>query len=125
MTKSEVAKQYIHHLDQGNIAHVIALFAKDGQVHSPIYGIQPAREFYTALSNDTTSSELHLDGIFEESQANRLALYFTYHWTLKSGESVTFEVVDIITFNAMNQITTLKIIYDTHITRQLVEKLKK
>ncbi|OJJ15719.1 hypothetical protein BKI52_37345 [marine bacterium AO1-C] len=125
MTKIEVAKKYIDYLAQGNMEEVIALFTNDGQVHSPIYGVKPASQFYTDLSNDTLSSKLTINGIFEESQANRLALYFTYQWTLKSGKIVEFEVVDIITFNETNQITTLKIIYDTYITRQLVGELER
>jgi len=125
MAKTDIAKQYVAYLEQGNIEKVITLFAKNGQVYSPIYGVQSAQQFYIALDEDTTSSQLSINGIFEESQTNRLALYFTYRWTLKSGKTVEFEVVDIITFDERNQIITLKIIYDTYVTRLLVEELKK
>ncbi|WP_237270756.1 hypothetical protein [Tenacibaculum discolor] len=54
-----------------------------------------------------------------------MALYFTYKWTLKNNEKVEFDVVDIIELNSENKITKLKIIYDTVISRKLVNKLNK
>ncbi len=60
MTKKEIAKEYITHLENGNIEQVIALFNQDGLVDSPLYGIKKADEFYIELNSDTSNSELHL-----------------------------------------------------------------
>ena len=124
MTKREIAKEYITHLEKGNIEQVIALFNANGLVDSPIYGIKKATEFYLELNNDTSNSELHLKGIFEENDSNSLALYFTYIWTLKNTQKVVFDVVDIVEFDNQNKISKLKIIYDTVIARKLVEQLQ-
>lgn len=123
MNKKEIAKDYITHLENGNIAQVIALFNQNGIVDSPLYGIKKADEFYLELNSDTSNSELSLLGVFEENNSNKLALYFTYKWTLKNNQRVEFDVVDIIEFDSQNKISKLKIIYDTVIARKLVEQL--
>ncbi|GAA4268896.1 nuclear transport factor 2 family protein [Hyunsoonleella aestuarii] len=123
MTKKGIAKQYITHLENGNIGQVVALFNQNGMVDSPLYGIKKADEFYRELNSDTSNSELSLKGIFEENDSNNLALYFTYKWTLKNNKKVESDVVDIIEFDNQNKISKLKIIYDTVTARILVEQL--
>lgn len=125
MTQKEVAIRYLEHLENGNMDQVIKLFNVNGMVHSPIYGSMKAEKFYRELKNDTTNSELNLIGIFEENDASRLALYFSYDWTLKNNQNVKFDVVDIIEFDPLNKISKLKIIYDTVLARELVKKLEK
>lgn len=123
MTKKEVAEKYIEFLENGKIPELINLFTENGVVHSPIYGLMLAKDFYPKLNDDTNNSELKLDTIFEDEQSNKIALYFKYIWTLKSDKVVEFDVVDIIEFNAENKITDLKIIYDTVISRKLVQEI--
>lgn len=124
MDKKEIAKRYIAYLENGEVEKVISLFSDKGMVQSPLYGIKKASDFYNELANDTSNSELSVKGIFQEEDSNQLALYFTYNWTLKNNEKVTFDVVDIIEFDAQNKIDKLIIIYDTVIARQLVKELK-
>ena len=123
MTPKEIANAYIEWLAKGEIEKIIALFSADGQVHSPVYGVQSAKDFYEQLAEDSNSSVLQLKGIFEEKRNNRLAIYFNYKWTLRNGTFVDFDVVDILELNKKNQITSLKIIYDTVQSRVLVEGL--
>lgn len=124
MTQKDIARAYITHLENGNTEKLVALFSKDGMVDSPLYGIKKASEFYLELNDDTLNSELYTKGIFEEDNSNKLALYFTYKWTLKNNKKLVFDVVDIIEFDNQNKISKLKIIYDTVIARKLVEQLK-
>ena len=125
MNKKVLANKYLEYLESGNVEGVIELFNENGIVDSPIYGIKKAEEFYRDLNNDTSNSELNLLGIFEEKDSNKLALYFTYKWTLKNNRKVEFDVVDIIEFDSLNKISKLKIIYDTVLTRELVDLLEK
>lgn len=120
MNKKEIAKAYITHLENGNIKKVVSLFNQEGIVDSPLYGIKKADEFYFKLNSDTLNSELHLKGVFEKDDLN-IAIYFTYKWTFKNNKEVEFDVVDIIEFDNHNKISKLKIIYDTVITRKLIE----
>jgi len=123
-TKKEIALKYLNYLDKGDIEKIIKLFNENGVVDSPIYGIMQADKFYPQLNNDTSNSELHLKGIFEENNSNKLALYFSYKWTLRNKEEVEFDVVDIIEFDSLNMINKLKIIYDTVVSRALVNDLE-
>lgn len=118
-----VAERYMQLLEQGDMASVIQLFSVDGIVSSPIYGTQRAADFYRILAEDTTQSKLKLKGIFEEKEQLKLAVYFEYIWTLRSGKIVQFDVVDILEFDTRNKIQQLTIIYDTVISRQLVKEL--
>lgn len=118
-----IAKNYIDLLEKGDIAGVILLFSDSGKVHSPIYGEKTAKNFYTDLAEDTTESKLIINGIFEEPSSSRVALYFNYEWTLKSGKIVDFDVVDIIVFDAEGKISELRIIYDTVQSRRMVSDL--
>jgi hypothetical protein len=123
--KIEIAKQYIEFLSKGNVEGVISLFAKNGKVHSPIYGEKSASDFYRILAEDTLNSSLKLNEIFENANTGNIALYFEYTWTVKSGKIVVFDVVDIIEFDNNNKISSLKIIYDTVISRNLIEEIQK
>ena len=125
MTKKEIANKYIEFLSNGNVEKVVSLFAENGKVHSPIYGEKSAAKFYETLNEDTVHSELKIKGIFEDSDTQNIALYFEYIWTMKSGKIVTFDVVDIVEFNNQNKISELRIIYDTVLSRKLVEEMKK
>ncbi len=123
MTKKEIAKQYIDFLSKGNIEKIVNLFAENGKVYSPIYGENRADKFYEVLNDDTINSEIKIKGIFEDSNTGKIALYFEYKWMVKSGKIVEFDVVDILEFDTRNKILELKIIYDTVISRRLVEEM--
>lgn len=123
ISKTTIARQYLNLLEQGNTQAIIELFSEKGQVDSPIYGVKSAKDFYTELTSDTSSSVLELKGIFEQKSNGTLAIYFTYHWTLANKEKVTFDVVDILEFDDDHKITHLKIIYDTVQTRKIMQKL--
>ena len=122
-TKKEIALKYLDYLDKADTEKIIKLFNENGVVDSPIYGLMKADEFFHKLHNDTSNSELHLKGIFEDNDSNKLALYFGYTWTLKNKAEVEFDVVDIIEFDSLNMIDKLKIIYDTVVSRALVKQL--
>ena len=123
-SKSEIAKQYIEFLAKGEVNKVIDLFSENGKVSSPIYGEKSASDFYQTLAGDTINSELSLKEIFENPLSGNIALYSEYKWTVKSGKIVKFDVVDLIEFNDDHKIVALKIIYDTVITRRLVEEMQ-
>jgi len=125
ITKREVALKYIELLEKGNIKDLLKLFSNKSIVESPIYGVLNATQFYNELRNDTQKSEIAIKGIFEENNSDKLALYFNYRWTLKNNDLVTFDVVDIMEFNNDNQISKIKIIYDTVKSREIVNILRK
>ncbi|WP_298902872.1 nuclear transport factor 2 family protein [uncultured Psychroserpens sp.] len=120
MSRSAIARQYLKHLEDGDMEAVIALFSETGTVASPLYGNKLASEFYRLLQNDTNASKLKLKGIYDNNDTNTLALHFNYHWTLKTAKEVNFDVVDIIAFDDTLKIKHLQIIYDTVVSRNLI-----
>jgi len=123
MTKKETATRYLEFLENGEIEKIIALFSPNGMVESPVYGSMKATLFYPKLNNDTKSSKLKLQGIFEDNETSNLALYFNYTWVLKNAKRVAFDVVDILEFDSQHKISKLTIIYDTVQSRVLVKQL--
>ncbi|WP_062058487.1 hypothetical protein [Aquimarina longa] len=125
MTEEQIAHYYLSYLENSETSKIIKLFADNGVVESPLYGIMPADKFYKVLANDTTTSKLKLDGLFFENGRNRISLLFDYSWELKNGKKVVFKVVDIIELDSKNKIEKLTIIYDTVHSRVAIEELKK
>ncbi|MCB0638066.1 MAG: nuclear transport factor 2 family protein, partial [Lewinella sp.] len=117
-------KQYIDRLAGGDTEALLQLFTPEAMVDSPVYGRMKATDFYRELSADTQASVLTTKGVFTEPGSRRIALYFNYQWTLKNGEEVNFDVVDIIECNEEHLITSLKIIYDTVQSRTQVAALR-
>lgn len=122
ISKKAIAKAYLDQLEADNLEGLLALFAENGKVVSPIYGTQDARSFYTALSKDTRDSKLYSDGLFMEPDSNRIALLFDYQWTMENGNLVKFKVVDIIELDEAHKITKLTIIYDAGEARGALKK---
>lgn len=124
MEKKDIALKYLEYLENGDIDKILGLFSENGIVESPVYGVKNADKFYRDLNDDTLNSELHLNGIFEQSDTNNLALYFNYKWTLKNNQIVDFDVVDIIELDSDHKIKKLKIIYDTVVSSKLVAGIR-
>lgn len=117
LAPKEVMLAYLKALEAADLESLVALFAPAGQVVSPLYGRQAAVDFYRDLLADSQASRVQLLNHWYEEETFRGALHFEYHWTLKNGEEVQFEVVDILQFDIMGKITELRIIYDTQQTR--------
>ena len=119
-----IALNYIKFLENSETNKIIDLFAKNGKVNSPLYGIKGAQSFYNELARDTLNSKLKVNTIFEDNESRKVALYFTFHWTFLNKKEVVFDVVDIIEFNTSNEIISLTIIYDTVIARGLLNDMR-
>jgi len=125
MDIADVIKLYLQALESGSYDDIIRLFAEDAIVVSPLYGTVKASDFYKNLLKDTGKSKITLLDIFTSKNSEYIgAAYFRYEWTLKNGNIVSFECVDVFEFSEDGKIKKLKIIYDTHKARQIFEKLK-
>lgn len=123
--QKDIIQQYLAGLESGNIESIVSLFSDDAIVHSPLYGDMPAKDFFKSLVADTTRSDISLINIFSSiDQPDTCAAHFRYHWTLKGGTATSFECVDVFQLNELGKIKVLTIIYDTHKTRELFDRLK-
>lgn len=115
MNTELLCKKYLSALNEGNADKVLELFTENATIVSPLYGIMPAKNFYSELLSDTSNSKTTLLNIFETTKDNHsVALHFHYEWTLKSGKLVEFECVDVFNLSSDgNKFQKLTIIYDT------------
>jgi ketosteroid isomerase-like protein len=113
MTPSERAVAYLAALERADLDAILALFADEGVVHSPLYGTKPAADFFAGLFADTARSVLTHKATFIAEDGTGLALHFDYQWTLANGEVVTFEVVDVFRLAGDGRFASMTIIYDT------------
>lgn len=112
----DLVARYLHALGSADLAGMLALFAPDAVVHSPLYGPLPASEFYPALFADTEAAELTLLGTMRgESAAGRPLISFLFHfdWILPGGTPAPFDVVDVAELDDSGLIRSLRIVYDT------------
>ena len=112
----DLPERYLAALGSSDLQRVLALFTPDAIVHSPLYGIVPAREFYPQLFADTSAAELTLLGTMRGDSADgRPLVSFLFHfdWTLPDGAHAPFDVVDVAELDDAGLITSLRVIYDT------------
>lgn len=119
----KTGQQYFQNLQAGNVDAICRLFAENGMVDSPLYGIKHHRDFYEGLMNDSGESRIEMKRVFVDEEKQDLAIWFRYDWGLSDGKRVVFEGVDVFELNDEGKIKKLTIIYDTVKTRPMVEKL--
>ncbi|MCI4659297.1 nuclear transport factor 2 family protein [Cryobacterium zhongshanensis] len=105
---------YLKALSTADADLAINLFTPDGVVDSPLYGVQPARDFYPALFADTAESVLTLRETLLSADAKTLAFWFDFDWVLANGTPAPFTVVDVAELDEGGLIRRLHIVYDTH-----------
>lgn len=116
--------RYLEVLQKGDLQGILALFAADAQVISPVYGRLGARKFYTSLLADTKNSRLQLHHSICDRKASLLAVYFNYQWTLKDDSMLIFDVVDILVLDREQKIKELTIIYNSRETSRKIASLR-
>lgn len=115
MQPAQLSHRHLEALEAGDLAGVLALFAPDATVVSPLYGTLPATEFYPLLLADTGQSRLTLRTTMTGEVDGRtvVSLWFDFDWTLASGEPAPLTVVDVAELDADGRIDRLHIVYDT------------
>ncbi|WP_433336653.1 nuclear transport factor 2 family protein [Spirillospora sp. CA-294931] len=127
MNPHEIAERYLAALETADLPAVLALCTPDAVVHSPLYGPQPAAEFYPALFADTGRARLELRGVTSGDTVEgrpMVTIWFTFEWTLPSGAPADFECVDVLELAADGRVAALRIIYDTVNVRPAFEAEK-
>jgi hypothetical protein len=112
----ELVATYLRALTTADAGLVVSLFADDGVVHSPLYGVRPARDFYPKLFADTSQANLTLKSVMSGTDGageTTVSFWFHFDWRLPSGAAAPFDVVDVATLGSDGMIKELHIIYDT------------
>jgi len=127
MNKESIMLSYLDALHRGATEEIIALFAPDGIVESPLYGTVEASRFYREVDSDTSNSEPELKNLFlSHDDSASGAMQFLYRWTMKSRAIVAFNCIDVFEFEGEPpRIKKLTIVYDTYPVRESFSALKK
>jgi hypothetical protein len=118
--------RYIDALGNGHAPTLTSLFMPDGEVSSPLVGRLPAGRFFDQLGEMTTVSQLTLvDILLSANHPRRVAAYFRYRWTLRTGPVVDFDCCDLFEFAPPAEtgrplIQLMTIVYDTAPVRALM-----
>jgi ketosteroid isomerase-like protein len=124
VTPRELAEEYLSALGRADLDALLALFTAGAVVHSPLYGLMPARDFYAALLADTAGSQLTLRGVMDGAAIDGtplVSVWFTFGWRLAGGTQVSFDVVDVLEVAGDGRIAALRIICDTSGARPAFE----
>ncbi|MFI0545702.1 MAG: steroid Delta-isomerase [Brachymonas sp.] len=101
---------YIDRMNAGDLAGVVALYADDATIEDPvgssklITGKAEITEFYTTSMQ--TKAQLKLSAPIRTSHSDSAAMAFEV--TLDWGGLMSISVIDVMTFNAAGQFTTMR-----------------
>lgn len=111
----EVIRRYLAAMEACDLDGVLACFAGDGMITSPVYGRIPVRPFYERLFADTLSAQVTIHHVYRATDdPRRWAAHFAYHWERRGGPAVSTDLIDLFEFDsAASLITHLRIIFDT------------
>jgi len=116
-TRAGIVERYFDRLTASDVDAIVALFADDGYVVSPVLGKMLASEFFATLDGASKQNVLTVHRIMSSDDDRFLAAHFTYEWTLHAGDEITFDGVDMFEFDDADRIVAMNIFYDTHPTR--------
>lgn len=111
----EIIRRYLSAMESCDLDGVLACFADDGMISSPVYGLVSVRPFYERLFADTVSAEVTIHHVYRATDdPARWAAHFAYQWARREGPAVSTDLIDLFEFDtAAILITRLRIIFDT------------
>jgi ketosteroid isomerase-like protein len=110
----DVIRRYLSAMEACDLDGVLACFAGDGIISSPVYGEVPVRPFYERLFADTLSVQVAIHHVYRATDdAARWAAHFAYDWERRDAPAVSTDLIDLFEFDAASLITRLRIIFDS------------
>jgi len=109
----QAMSRYIDAFNAGDLEAILSLFAEKALVYSPTQAEPKApRDFYPALLQRSVGTIFTMKTVFSGEKENMAAMLFDYTKAKPDG-TITFECVDIVTFDAVGKIAEMRIIFDT------------
>lgn len=107
-----LADDYFAALTARDSDRMLDLFAPGGVVHSPLWGVVPAADFYPMLFSRTSHASTQMRRVFTAPDGSS-AFWFDYVWTLPDGSESTVNAVDVVELDDAGRIRQIFIVYDT------------
>jgi len=111
----KLCRGYVAAMEGGDLEALLANFAEDATATSPIFGKQPAREFYSYVLRTISDRSMAIKTIFVgATESMRAAIHVVYTRTVEGGTPATIEGVDVFELTADgSRFSAVTIIYDT------------
>ena len=109
-TKRAAMQAYIDRMNAGDLAGVVALYAAEATIEDPVgsgkivSGKAAIEEFYKGSMQ--TQAQLKLNTPIRTSHSDSAAMAFEV--TLNWGGLMTISVIDVMTFNAQGEFTSMR-----------------
>lgn len=117
----ETVRDYFAALDSNNLDAMLALFAAEAIVLSPMLGEVRAVDFFPKVFGASSATSITVFDVLVSAEGHPRAVgYFNYDWTLKDGSVILFDAADVFDFDADGRIAKLTILYDTYPIRDTV-----
>jgi ketosteroid isomerase-like protein len=114
MSNRDTIERYVRAIQQHDYAQVIACFAANATVIHPIFGTQPATEFFRSLLAKVTADTITLKAIFcSADDPHVAAVLFSDMWTTAEGLEFKNDIVLIFNFDDAALVERLTVIFDT------------
>ncbi len=112
MSDEAIIRRYLSAMEASDLQAVLACFADDAIITSPLYGEMAVAPFYKKLFADTTRTEVRVHNIYQSpSKANCWAAHFGYVWERHDQPRLDTELIDLFEFDpATGKIIALRII---------------
>lgn len=124
--KRKIVTNYLEKLESRDLEGLLALFTPESVVHSPMYGKNSARKFYTDFFADSKETNVTLLGFLDQGQGTDgrplVGYWARFDWILASGAHAPFDVVVVMELNDQDRIDALHIVMDTAFIRGVFEK---
>ncbi|RZF63507.1 nuclear transport factor 2 family protein [Sphingomonas populi] len=114
MTSYSVVRRYLMAMEAGDLTRVLACFAADGVVVSPVYGTVAVKNFYERLFADTIRTEIRIRDLYRaEGDPGKVVAHFDYIWERRGAPRMDTRLIDFFEFDASGEkIVRFRIVMD-------------
>lgn len=105
---------YIDAFNKGDLEGILSLFSEKAKIYSPTQAEPKAPgDFYPALlERSRGNTHFTLKRVFSSEIIGEACMWFDYNKTTDKG-TVTFDCVDICSFDPQGKIDAMRIVFDT------------
>ena len=111
----KLCRSYVTTLESGDLEALLANFSSDAAATSPIFGVQPARDFYSYVLREISDRSMVVMAILVGvTDPRRAAIHVAYTRTVGGGKPATIEGVDVFELTEdHSKFAAVTITYDT------------
>ncbi len=112
MERTALIKESFKALEAHDYDALLSFFAPDATTDCDMYGHLKAPEFLKIFLKDSTNSKITIKSIDDDPVDNhKTHVHFELDWTLQNGQTLTSDIVKVLSFNTDNKIKHITATY--------------